>query len=75
MVSALALSFVLGLQYMVAPGTDEMQYADFRSLVCKSQEHRGQTVRFLTEAEKKGFLFEKQPITSKYILYFKVVVV
>ena len=37
-VSALALSFVLGLQYMVAPGTDEMQYADFRSLICKSQE-------------------------------------
>eukprot|EP00438_Fugacium_kawagutii_P012095 Skav209444 [mRNA] locus=scaffold2199:69821:87658:- [translate_table: standard] len=31
-VSALALSFVLGLQYMVAPGTDEMQFADFRSL-------------------------------------------
>jgi hypothetical protein len=37
-VSALALSFVLGLQYMVAPGTDEMQYADFRSMRCKSQE-------------------------------------
>ena len=34
----MALSFVLGLQYMVAPGTQEMQYADFRSLLCKSQE-------------------------------------
>ena len=48
-VSALALSFVLGLQYMVAPGTDEMQYADFRSLLCKSQEPPG-----LVEVEQKG---------------------
>ena len=39
-VSALVLSFVLGLQYMVAPGTDEMNYADYRSLMCKSQEFR-----------------------------------
>ncbi|CAE7882385.1 unnamed protein product [Symbiodinium microadriaticum] len=39
-VSALVLSFVLGLQYMVAPGTDEMNHADYRSLLCKSQEFR-----------------------------------
>eukprot|EP00439_Symbiodinium_sp_Y106_P023891 s355_g2.t3 len=31
-VSALVLSFVLGLQYMVAPGTEEMNHADYRSL-------------------------------------------
>eukprot|EP00435_Cladocopium_sp_Y103_P043045 s1870_g12.t1 len=43
-VSALALSFVLGLQYMVAPGTDEMQYADFRSMICKSQEFRNYVI-------------------------------
>ena len=39
-VSALALAFVLGLQYMVAPGTQEMSFADFRSLLCKSQDFR-----------------------------------
>jgi len=39
-VAALALSFVFGLQYMVAPGTEEMIYADFRSMLCKSQEFR-----------------------------------
>jgi len=36
-VAALALSFVFGLQYMVAPGSEQMIYADFRSMFCKSQ--------------------------------------
>jgi len=39
-VAALALSFVFGLQYMVAPGSEQMIYADFRSMFCKSQEFR-----------------------------------
>ncbi|CAK9100713.1 unnamed protein product [Durusdinium trenchii] len=51
-VSALALSFVLGLQYMVAPGTDEMQYADFRSLICKSQESREEFRSFVIDVFK-----------------------
>ncbi|CAK9056107.1 unnamed protein product [Durusdinium trenchii] len=67
-VSALALSFVLGLQYMVAPGTDEMQYADFRSLICKSQESREEFRSFVIDVfkvEDIGKHSEERPVVGR----------
>lgn len=71
-VSALALSFVLGLQYMVAPGTDEMQYADFRSMLCKSQEFRNYVIDvFKTEDigkhREESFNFTKMIRLNTYM--------
>ena len=66
--SALALSFVLGLQYMVAPGTEEMQHADFRSLVCKSQE-RGSLGREKLSIWGSLLVFKYSSSLSQYVMF------
>jgi len=56
-VSALCLSFVLGLQYIVGPNID-IDPADYRSLICKNEVFRTYAHQVLTEVDVGSYEHE-----------------